>query len=65
MENKEYKCNCEQYYSDTAIRERCVKMAVDLNTRDAFPTRADYVCEEASVLYEAIKNGFTPKADNK
>lgn len=54
------KCMCELYYSDSAIRERCLAV---LATNAMAPDYTDPLLYNAERLFEYIKNGKTTIPD--
>ena len=61
MEPSEKQCNCELYYSDLAIRERCLKMVMDYRTpriEMCFYENEVYV---ANLLFKYVTTGDVPQ----
>jgi hypothetical protein len=52
----------ELYYSDSAIRERCLRMVYDVRAGNGDKCRYNYgfPAEEANILFNYIKTGVTP-----
>lgn len=59
MEQPEkHQCNCELYYSDSAIRERCLVFI--LECRKLYPNYIykNSIAEDAEAMFKVIKNGL-------